>query len=105
MTPLSGLRQILADEPHAGEMIVHLDDLGVLDAPGAWNGVGRYPGEAEAGQGLHLVAAGEAAGRIVPGFVLDDPRHLGAAVEIHPPRHDGIDRAGHVPHVVAAHLA
>ena len=61
---IARLRQILADEPHAGEMIVHLDDLSVFGAPRARNGVGRYPGEAEAGQGLHLVAAGEAAGRI-----------------------------------------
>jgi hypothetical protein len=30
---------------------------------------------------------------------------LRAAVEIHPPRHDGIDRACRVPQVVAAHLA
>src|SRR5262245_43192564 len=31
--------------------------------------------------------------------------HLGATVEVHPPGHDGIDRASHMPHVVAADLA
>src|SRR5262249_29051410 len=41
----------------------------------------------------------------MPRLVLDDPRHLGAAVEIHPPGHDGIDRARHVPHVVSSDLA
>ena len=66
------LRQILADEPHAGEMIVHLDDLRVLEAPRALNGVGCYAGKTEAGQGLHLVPADEAAGWIVPRFILDD---------------------------------
>jgi len=86
-------------------MIVHLDDVCVFETPSARNGVGRYAGEPEARQGLHLVSAGEAARRIMPRLVLDDPRHLGAAVEIHPPGHDGIDRTRHVPHVVASDLA
>src|SRR4029077_16231208 len=54
--------------------------------------------------GLDLVPAYDAAGSTEPGFVLDDPRHLGTPVEIHPTRHDGVDRAGHVPHIVAPHL-
>src|SRR5215831_20237567 len=96
------LRHILADEPHAGEMVVHLDDLRVLGAPRALNGVGCYASKSESGQGLHLVPASKAAGRIMPRFILDDSSHLGATVEVHPPGHDGIDRARHMPHVVAA---
>ena len=79
--------------------------FGVFRAPRARYGVGCYPGEAEAGQRLHFVAADEAARGIVPRLVLDDACHLRAAVEIHPTRHDGVDRGGRVPHVVAADLS
>src|SRR4029077_3781503 len=39
---IARLRQILTDEPHAGEMIVHLDDLCVFETRSARNGVSRY---------------------------------------------------------------
>jgi hypothetical protein len=40
---IARLRQILADEPHAGEIIVHLDDLCVFETPSARNVLDATP--------------------------------------------------------------
>src|ERR1700736_6374688 len=102
---IAKLRQILADQPHAGEMIIILNDAGVVSTPGARNGVGRDPGKTKTRQRLHLITTGKAARRIMPRFILDDPGHLGTAVEIYQPWHDRIDGATHVTHVIAPDLA
>ena len=102
--PVALLRQVLADQPHAGEVVIHLDDPRVVATPGAGDQVGGEAGKAETRQRLHFVSADEATLGIEPRLVLDDARHLRATLEVHPARHDRVDRPAHVPHEIAAHL-
>ena len=63
------LRHVLADQPHAGGVGVVVQLRRIAPAPGARLQEGRHERQAQR-QRLHLVAAGEAAGRIVAALVL-----------------------------------
>ena len=102
--PVGLLRQVLADQPHPGHVRIAVDRRREAAAPGARVEEGGHERQAER-QRFHLVAAAEAALRIVPGLVHDDPGHRGAAVHVHGFVEHGVHAAGHVPHVVAADLA
>ena len=96
--------QVLADQQHAGHVVVPLHDLGEAAAPGARAEEVGQEGRAEGVQ-LHVVAADEAAPGVIARLVGHDARHRLTAVHPHWLVERGEHRPGHVPHVIAPYLA
>ena len=101
--PVAFLRHILADDPHTRHMrvVVHLG--GKVAPPVTWLQKRRHKWQAK-GQGLKLIAADEPTGRIMPALIGYDAGHGGSSEHVHRLFETGIDRAGHVTHIVLADL-
>ena len=97
-------RHVLTDQPHARHVLVAIERRRELAAPGSRIKESRHERQADR-QRLHLETADETALRIVRRLVGDDAGHRGAAPHPHRLVEDRVNRAGHVPHVVAADLA
>ena len=97
-------RQVLANEPHAGEVLVVVHVAGEVSSPTTRVQKRCHERNAQC-HGFHFVAACKSALRVVTRFVAHDACHGRSAVHVNRVLEHAIDRSGHMAHVVAPDLA
>ena len=98
-----GARQVLAVDQHAGHVAVVVDDRGEIAPPAVGHADERQRRQIEHRQ-FQVIAAREAAARIVDIFILDDAGQHRPAPETHGLIENAEDKTQHMMAVVAAHL-
>ena len=99
-----GARQVLAVQQDAGQVVVLLQEAGVVAAPAGRVGHHGQRRQAQRG-GLHQIAAGKAPLGPVPLFVEHGAGRGDAAMHVDRPVEHTERQGAHMAHVMAAHLA